>query len=130
MVIDSSALVAILSGEAEALIFAELISNSSYRLVSTLSFIETSIIIGQRYGSPGLTQLDLLIRENSIALVPLSTEQAEIARQAYFNYGKGRHPAKLNLGDCCAYALAKLSKQPLLFKGDDFSKTNIDRVIY
>lgn len=130
MVIDSSALVAILSGEAEALIFAELISNSSYRLVSTLSFIETSIVIGQRYGSPGLTQLDLLIRENSIALVPLSTEQAEIARQAYFNYGKGRHPAKLNLGDCCAYALAKLSKQPLLFKGDDFSKTDIDRVIY
>ena len=130
MVIDSSALVAVLSGEEEALIFAELISNSSYRLVSTLSFVETSIVIGQRYGSSGLAQLDLLIQENSIALVSLSAQQAEIARQAYFSYGKGRHPAKLNLGDCCSYALAKVSKQPLLFKGQDFSKTDIDRVAY
>lgn len=94
------------------------------------TIIETSIVIGQRYGSPGLTQLDLLIRENSIALVPLSAEQAETARQAYFKYGKGRHPAKLNRGDCCSYALAKVSKQPLLFKGDDFAKTDIDRVAY
>ncbi|MEO1146742.1 MAG: type II toxin-antitoxin system VapC family toxin [Cyanobacteria bacterium J06638_22] len=117
MVIDSSALVAVLSGEEEAPIFAELISKSSYRLVSTLSFVETSIVIGQRYGSSGLAQLDLLIQENSIALVPLSAQQAEIARQAYFSYGKGRHLAKLNLGDCCSYALAKVSEQPLLFKG-------------
>jgi ribonuclease VapC len=72
MVIDSSVLVAILSGEDEAPVFAELISSSSYRLVSTLSFVETSIVIGQRYGKSGLAQLDLLIRENSIALVPLS----------------------------------------------------------
>lgn len=130
MVIDSSALVAILSGEDEAPVFAELIASSFYRLVSTLSFVETSIVIGQRYGTSGLAQLDLLIRENSIALVPLSAQQAEIARQAYFNYGKGRHPAKLNLGDCCSYALAKISKQPLLFKGEDFSKTDIERVPY
>jgi ribonuclease VapC len=130
MVIDSSALVAILSQEEEAIIFADLIGNSAYRLVSTLSFIETSIVINQRYGAAGLTQLDGLMTNNLMALVPLTAEQAEVARQAYVNYGKGRHPAKLNLGDCCSYALAKVSGLPLLFKGDDFSKTDIPYVAY
>lgn len=130
MVIDSSALVAILSQEEEAFIFADLISTSTYRLVSTLSFIETSIVINQRYGPAGLKQLDVLIQDNVIALVPLTVEQAEFARQAHLKYGKGRHPAKLNLGDCCSYALAKVSGLPLLFKGNDFSKTDIPRVIY
>lgn len=130
MVIDSSALVAILSQEEEASIFADLISTSTYRLVSTLSFIETSIVINQRYGPAGLKQLDVLIQDNIMALVPLTAEQAEVARQAHLKYGKGRHPAKLNLGDCCSYALAKVSGLPLLFKGNDFSKTDIPRVIY
>jgi ribonuclease VapC len=65
-----------------------------------------------------------------IALVPLTVEQAEAARQVFVNFGKGRHPAKLNLGDCCSYALAKVSGLPLLFKGDDFSKTDIPCVTY
>lgn len=108
--------------------FAELISRDRYRLVSTLSFIETSIVTGSRFGQTGLTELEALIRDSGIALVPLSQKQAEIACQAYFNYGKGRHPAKLNLGDCCSYALAKVSGQALLFKGNDFSHTDIDRV--
>lgn len=129
MIIDSSALVAILCGEEEAELFANLISNDRYRLVSTLSFIETSIVIGSRYGSTGTAQLDLLMQETAIALVPLTGEQARIACQAYFNFGKGHHPARLNLGDCCSYALAKASGQPLLFKGDDFSQTDVNSVI-
>jgi ribonuclease VapC len=130
MVIDSSALVALLTGEAEATVFAQLIGESAYRLVSALSFVETSIVIGQRYGLLGTDQLNLLIRDSAIAVVPLTVQQAEIACQAYFSYGKGRHPTRLNLGDCCSYALAKVSGQPLLFKGDDFSQTDIPRVIY
>lgn len=128
MVIDSSALVAILMGEKEAELFADLIANDQYRLVSTLSFVETSIVISSRYGDAGTTQLDLLIAESGIALVPLTEEQAEIARRAYFTYGKSYHPAKLNLGDCCSYALATVAEQPLLFKGNDFSQTDIDYV--
>ncbi len=76
----------------------------------------------------GQRQLDLLIAESGIALVPLTEEQAEIARRAYFTYGKSYHPAKLNLGDCCSYALATVAEQPLLFKGNDFSQTDIDYV--
>ena len=130
MVIDSSALVAILLKEDEAEVFADLIGQDRYRLLSTLSFVETSIVISARYGEEGVQLLDTLIEDNEIALVPLSEAQAEAARQAYFTYGKGRHPAKLNLGDCCSYALAKVAKQPLLFKGEDFSQTDINRVAY
>lgn len=125
MVIDSSALIAILCGEEEAEVFAELISNDRYRLVSALSFVEASIVIDSRLGAEGTAQLDLLIQEAAIAIVSLTSEQSYLARQAYFQYGKGRHPAKLNLGDCCAYALAKATQQPLLFKGNDFSQTDI-----
>ncbi|MEO1297086.1 MAG: type II toxin-antitoxin system VapC family toxin [Cyanobacteria bacterium J06636_16] len=130
MVIDSSALVAILLNEAEALRLIAAISEAEHRLVSSLSFFETSIVIGSRYQSAGLQQLDELIGNNDVILIPLTEEQSRIARQAYFIYGKGYHPAKLNLGDCCSYALAKVMKQPLLFKGNDFSQTDIETVVY
>lgn len=130
MVIDSSALVAILLEETEGVLFTELISQERYRLVSATSFVETSIVIGSRYGPSGLEQLSALIQENEIAVVPFTKEQAEVASQAYFMYGKGRHPAKLNFGDCCSYALSKVVKQPLLFKGNDFSQTDTDCISY
>jgi ribonuclease VapC len=108
VVIDSSALIAILLGEKEAELFAEHINGDRYRLVSTVSFLETSIVITSRVGPSGFEDLDALIAESGLRLIPYSQAQAYVARQAYINYGKGRHPAKLNFGDCCSYALAKV----------------------
>jgi ribonuclease VapC len=82
-------------------------------------------VVDARYGEEGLRDLNLLMSTAGIELVPFDAEQATLARQAYSTYGKGRHAAALNFGDCFAYALAKASGQPLLFKGSDFSKTDL-----
>ncbi|NEP15468.1 MAG: type II toxin-antitoxin system VapC family toxin [Leptolyngbya sp. SIO4C1] len=126
MVIDTSAVIAILQKEDEAKLFAELIAADRYRLMSAVSYLESAIVIGSRYGATGREQLDALIRTHAIAVIPFSQAQAEAAKTAYFTYGKGHHPARLNMGDCCSYALAKVTRQPLLFKGDDFSQTDVD----
>jgi len=85
-------------------------------------------VIEAKKGDLGGRELDLLIHQAKIEIVPLTTEQLEIARSAWRKYGKGRHPAGLNIGDCCSYALAKSAGEPLLFKGGDFSKTDIEAV--
>jgi ribonuclease VapC len=126
MVIDTSALIAILSDEPDAAQFAQAIESNTERLISAASLLETSIVIETRYGEKGGRKLDELVREAQIQVIPVTNGQAEIARIAYRMYGKGRHPAALNFGDCFAYALAKISKQPLLFKGDDFNQTDIE----
>ena len=126
MVIDTSALVAILLGEPEAGSFASAIAGDSKRLVGVFSALETGIVIEARKGEPGGRELDLLLRQAKIEIVPMTAEQFEIARSAWRKYGKGRHPAGLNIGDCCSYALAKCTGEPLLFKGNDFSKTDIE----
>lgn len=128
MVIDTSALTAILLGEPEAGEFAKLIMNDPKRLLSTFSFLETSIVIEVKKGESGGRELDLLIHRAGIDIIPMDAEQSELARYAWRNYGKGRHPAGLNIGDCCSYALAKYSGESLLFKGNDFSKTDIAQV--
>jgi ribonuclease VapC len=128
MVIDTSALTAILLGEPEAGEFAKLIMNDPKRLLSTFSFLETSIVIEVKKGESGGRELDLLIHRAGIDIIPMDAEQSELARYAWRNYGKGRHPAGLNIGDCCSYALAKYSGESLLFKGNDFSKTDIEQV--
>ena len=128
MVIDTSALTAILLGEPEAGEFARFIMNDSKRLLSTFSFLETSIVIEVKKGESGGRELDLLIHRAGIDIIPMDAEQSELARYAWRNYGKGRHPAGLNIGDCCSYALAKYSGESLLFKGNDFSKTDIEQV--
>lgn len=132
MVIDTSALVAILEDEPEASQFSEAIAQARLRLLSAASLVETSIVIENRRGTAGKHALDLLLEKAAIEIMNVTAEQAEIARQAYQTYGKGQgHPAQLNFGDCFAYALAKILEQPLLFKGEDFSKTDIycyDRV--
>lgn len=125
MVIDTSILIAILLGESEAEAFARLIMDDSKRLLSAFSFLETSIVIEAKKGEPGGRELDLLIHRAGIDIIAMDTEQSELARYAWRNYGKGRHPAGLNIGDCCSYALARYSGEPLLFKGNDFSKTDI-----
>jgi ribonuclease VapC len=129
MVIDASALIAILLGEPEAKAFAETIAADSQRLVSVFSLLETGIVIEVKKGEPGGRELDRLIHRANMQVVPLDPGQAELAREAWRTFGKGRHPAGLNIGDCCSYALSKYSNQPLLFQGDDFSKTDVAAVL-
>ena len=127
MVIDSSALVAILGGEAERRTFIDLIESADSRLMSTASFVEVSIIIESRYGADGVRDLDLFLERAGVELAPVDEEQARQARRAFTRYGKGRHPAALNFGDCFSYALSVTLGEPLLFKGDDFAQTDVSR---
>jgi ribonuclease VapC len=129
MVIDTSALIAILLGEPDAKVFSEAIANAPKKLVSAFSALETSIVIESKKGEPGGRELDLLLHKARIEIVPINEEQFELARQAWRDFGKGRHPAGLNIGDCCSYALSKYSGEPLLFKGDDFSKTDVQSAV-
>lgn len=126
MVIDTSALVAILQDEPERRAFNEAIEAAESCAISTASFVETSIIIESRYGPDGTRALDLFISKAQIELVPVDADQAYIARDAFRHYGKGRHRAGLNFGDCFAYALAKAIGEPLLFKGANFPLTDIE----
>jgi ribonuclease VapC len=126
MVIDTSAVLAILQNEPERRKFNEAIETAESRSLSTASFVESSMILESRYGADGVRDLDLFISKAQIMLAPVDTEQAQLARDAFRKYGKGRHPAGLNFGDCFSYALAKALDEPLLFKGEDFSKTDIE----
>jgi len=125
MVIDTSALVAILRDEPERRSFNETIEAAESRLVSAATFLETSIVIETRYGSEGLRDLDLYLIKAEIEIFPVDVNQANAARRAYHLYGRGRHAAGLNFGDCFSYALARTMDQSLLFKGDDFPRTDI-----
>lgn len=125
MVIDTSALVAMLGDEPEAEAFEAAVEADPMRLMSTASFLETAIVIETRRGEPGGRELDLWLHRAEVELVAVDAEQAELARTAYRRYGKGRHAAGLNFGDCFAYALAAVSGEPLLFKGDDFPLTDV-----
>ena len=124
MVLDSSAIVAILLGEPEAKRFENLIAASPALLISAGTLIETGIVIDCLSRQPGTFDLDYWLLKTATEIVPVDATQAAIARRAYTRYGKGRHPAGLNFGDCFAYALAIARSEPLLFKGNDFSKTD------
>ena len=128
MVIDTSALMAILLGEPESEILAQAIAADPKRLLSAFTMLEAGIVIEVKKGEAGGRELDLLLHRTRIEVVPMNADQVEVARSAWRMYGKGRHPAGLNIGDCCSYALAKFSGELLLFKGDDFSKTDIPAV--
>jgi len=125
MVIDTSALIAILQDEPERRAFNEAIEAAERRVLSVASFVEASMIAETRYGSDGVRDLDLFIAKAGIELVAVDTDQAHVARTAFRLYGKRRHPANLNFGDCFAYALARTLDEPLLFKGTDFSLTDV-----
>jgi ribonuclease VapC len=129
MVIDPSALIAILKDEPERRIFNKTIEQADVCLLSAAAFVEVSIVIDCYYGYEGLRDLDLFIASAGIELVPVDIEQAHIARQAFRQFGKGHHPAALNFGDCFSYALAKATGFPLLFKGNDFSRTDIPAAV-
>ena len=128
MIIDSSAIIAVLLDEANAADIARAIEASSQRLLSAANLLEASIVIASRKGEAGGRELDLLIYRAAIEIVAVDQDQAELARIAWRRFGKGRYPTGLNYGDCFAYALAKTRQLPLLFHGDDFSRTDINIV--
>lgn len=129
MVIDPSAVLAILQNEPERRAFNAAIASADHCALSAASLVELSIVIEARYGTDGQGDLDLFLSTAQISIVSLDREQAEIARTAFARYGKGRHRASLNLGDCFSYALAQWLEQPLLFKGDDFCHTDLQPAI-
>ncbi len=129
MVIDTSAIVAILSDEPERRAFNQAIESASSCVISAASFVEASIVLENSRGYDGLRDFDLFLASAGIEIIPVDVEQARVARGAFRRYGKGRHPAALNYGDCFSYALAKTTGLPLLFKGQDFSKTDIAAAI-
>lgn len=126
MVIDSSALISLLLDEPETGRFVDAIAAASTRLMSAPSYVEAAIVIIGRSGFNAQEKLDRLITELDVEIVPFSREQAVYAIAAFHRYGKGSgHAARLNFGDCFTYALAKLSGEPVLFKGGDFSRTDL-----
>jgi len=128
MVLDTSALVALLLDEPEAEEFRAAVEEDTTRLVSAATLLETALVIEARKGEPGGRELDALIHKAEIVVVAVDAEHVSEARRAYRRFGKGRHAAALNFGDVFAYALARTSGERLLFKGDDFAKTDIGRV--
>jgi ribonuclease VapC len=125
MVLDTSAIVAILLDEPERTAFDRLIEDDPQRLVSAITRVEATFVIESRKGEPGRERLERFFRLTGAEVVPVTPDQVEIACAAFCRYGKGRHPAGLNLGDVFPYALAKATGEPLLFKGDDFARTDI-----
>ena len=125
MIVDTSATLAILFNESDAETYARAIASADSRRMSAANFVEAAIVVEALTKESGSRQFDAFFRRAGIVIEPVTEEQAHVARQAYTDFGKGRHAAKLNFGDCFAYALAKVSGEPLLFKGQDFSKTDI-----
>lgn len=125
MIIDTSAMVAILYREPEAEAFAQLIHDADVNRISVANYVELSIVIENQLGPEGMRQAEAFFRRAGVTIEPVTVEHGELARQAFLDFGKGRHSAGLNYGDCFAYALAKAAGEPLLFKGDDFRQTDI-----
>jgi ribonuclease VapC len=125
MIVDTSALIAILDQEPEAERIARTLAATSERMLSAANLVEVGIVMQARHGDDGARDVDLLLAKLRVEIVPFTARHAELARKAYRRYGRGRHRAKLNLGDCFAYALAKDESAPLLFKGDDFGQTDV-----
>lgn len=125
IVVDTSAIVAILFQESEAAAAAEAIADASVRLMSTANWIEAAIVVEARKGAAGALEFDSLIESAGVEIVPVDEDAARTARAAWRRYGKGRHKASLNFGDCFAYGLAKTKGLPLLAIGGDFAKTDI-----
>jgi ribonuclease VapC len=130
MVIDTSALLAIFLAEPERNQFLDLILGSDTLMISAANALETGIVLEAKRGEAAGREFDLFVVRAKLAVVPVDSDQIEIARSAWRRYGKGRHTAGLNFGDCFAYALAKSSGEALLAKGNDFPQTDIELCIF
>jgi ribonuclease VapC len=129
MVVDTSALLAIFLAEPERKHFLDLITQAETRCISAANVLETGIVLEARRGEAAGRELDLFLHQAKFDTISADSDQIEIARIAWRRYGKGRHPAGLNFGDCFAYALAKTLGEPILFKGDDFKHTDLAPVL-
>ena len=129
MIVDSSAVVAIMNREPDAERYEEAIAAAPEPRMSVANLLEASVVVESRGGAAAGHELDLLLKRFGIELAPVTVEQMEAARRAWRRFGKGNHPAALNFGDCFAYALAEVTGEPLLFKGDDFSLTDIEAAL-
>lgn len=126
MILDTSALIAILRSEPEAAVFAKAIETAGLSRLSAVSYVEAAAVIDASRDPVASRRFDDLLREAGVRIEAVTEEQARVARDAYRDFGKGSgHPARLNFGDCFSYALARVSGEPLLFKGDDFSRTDV-----
>ena len=126
MIIDTSAIIAILRDEPDAMSFARAIAEATNRRVSAVNFVESAVVIDASHDPIATRRFDDFVKEANISVESVTADQAQIARAAYRDFGKGSsHPAGLNFGDCFAYALAKTLAEPLLFKGSDFAHTDI-----
>ena len=130
MVIDTSALVALLEEEETASGLRLALAADDVRLISTVSVLEATCVLGARRGPAAVLELTLFFSEFHLEQSPFDNEQLSIAQKAWLLYGRGRHPAKLNFGDCASYALAQSKGEPLLFVGGDFSQTDVRAVAY
>jgi len=128
MVIDSSAIAAVLLDEPEADRFLETITDAEVCRISAGNLLEIAIVMDNQVDPRAGRRLDAFIERAGIRIEPVTEAQVRIARQAYLDFGRGNHPAGLNFGDCFAYALARDMGEPLLFKGDDFARTDVARV--
>ena len=125
MIVDGSAILAILFAESDAAVFAAAISAADSCRISAATFVEAAAVVKAQTKGRGGSQLDALLRRAGFVIEPVTEEQAHLARQAYSEFGEGRHPAGLNFGDCFSCALAKAGGEALLFKGGDFSKADV-----
>ena len=130
MIVDTSALIAILLEEPEGHLFDVAILNAAESRISSANYLEAAMVLLARRGANAARALDLLILRSEIEIVAFTESQASLARSAFERYGRGFHPAKLNFGDCMAYALAKETGEELLFKGTDFAQTDIAVAVY
>ncbi len=126
MIVDSSAILAILFNEPDAAAYATEIANASSCRISAANYVEAAVVVESQSPNGGGRQFDTFMRRAGITIASVTEEHALLARQAYADFGKGRHPARLNFGDCFSYALAKACREPLLFKCNDFSQTDVD----
>jgi ribonuclease VapC len=129
MVVDASAVLAILLGERDAAAFAQAIENADDRRMSAAGYLEAALVVDNRGDAVAQREFDRFFLRSGITIEPVTPEQARLAREAYRDFGKGRHRAALNFGDCLAYALARAIEQPLLYKGRDFSHTDIQSAL-
>jgi ribonuclease VapC len=125
VIVDTSALVAILYGEPEGPDFIQSLRESNVRRISVANLLELHMVVEGQLGPDAAREADRFLERADITVEPVTLEQGRIARQAFLDYGKGRHKAGLNFGDCFAYALAKSTGEPLLFKGYDFARTDL-----
>jgi ribonuclease VapC len=125
LILDTSAVLAVLFAEPDAALYAKAISEAGSLRISAANFVEVSIVVEAQAGDGGVRQCDTFFRRAGITIEPVTEEQALLARQGFSDFGRGRHPAGLNFGDCFAYALSRSTGEPLLFKGKDFRRTDV-----